>query len=485
MTDSKPPPSKPAEPSAPPPRPPMAILVVDDETIVRESLGSWFREEGYRVDTAESGQAALRLVGQNLGEDRYDLALLDIKMPGMDGLELQTRLAEADPALSVIVMTAYASVQTAVQALKAGAYDYIVKPFDPDELSHLVRRVKEHRALMTENLRLKESLEASAPAAEIVAASPAMKRVLETIAKVGPSDATVLVLGKSGTGKEVVARAIHAASPRRYGPLVTVHCGALAEGILESELFGHEKGSFTGAAYHHKGKFEQASGGTIFLDEIGEVSPRVQVDLLRVLEEKRVTRVGGKQPIPVDFRVVAATNRDLKAMVDAGEFREDLYWRLNVVPLVIPPLVERPEDVVPLARHFLARLARSMNLRDLDFAPDAIDAIRGHSWPGNVRELQNAIERAVVLRRPGEGPPVIRARDLPVPAPAAPEAPPAGTPPRSLADVERAHIARVLEETGWNVSHAAAILDVDRGTLYNKIHKYELAKPASAPERSG
>ncbi len=462
-------------------KPPMSILVVDDETIVRESLGAWFREEGFRVDLADGGQVALRLAAEN----RYDLALLDIKMPGMDGLELQARLVEAVPDITVIVMTAYASVQTAVQALRAGAYDYITKPFDPDELSHLVRRVEEQRALKSENVRLKESLEAASPPSEIVAASPAMKRVLETIAQVGPTDATVLVLGRSGTGKELVARAIHASSPRRYGPLVAVHCGALAEGLLESELFGHEKGAFTGASYHHKGKFEQASGGTIFLDEIGEVSPRVQVDLLRVLEEKRVTRVGGKASIPVDFRVVAATNRDLTAMVAAGEFREDLYWRLNVVPITIPPLADRPEDVIPLARHFLTRLSRAMNLRELSFEPDALSALAAHSWPGNVRELQNAIERAVVLGKP----PVIRARDLPIPVAPGPSTSASGASSdpvvragaRSLADVERAHIRQVLEETGWNISLAASVLDVDRGTLYNKIKKYELAKPPGTP----
>ncbi len=455
---------------------PLAILVVDDETIVRESLGAWFREEGHDVDLAESGPAALKRVA----ERRYDLALVDVKMPGMDGLELQARLTEVAPDLTVIVMTAYASVQTAVQALKAGAYDYIVKPFDPDELSHLVRRAHDHRALAKENVRLKESLAAVSAPDAIVAESPAMRRVLDLIQAVGPTDSTVLVLGGSGTGKELVARAVHAASPRRFGPLVAVHCGALAEGLLESELFGHEKGAFTGASAAHKGKFEQADGGTIFLDEIGDVSPKVQVELLRVLEEKRVTRVGGKQAMPVDFRVVAATNRDLKAAVADGRFREDLYWRLNVVTISIPPLSERPEDIVPLARHFLARLSRSMNLKDMDFAPDAIEALTAHAWPGNVRELQNAVERAVVLGTP----PLVRARDLPLPPAGAaadhPSLPSVGG-ERSLDVVERAHIEAVLAECAWNVSHAASVLDVDRGTLYNKIRKYALVKPANVP----
>jgi len=469
------------------PSDPLSILVVDDETIVRESLGAWFREEGHRVEMAESGAVALRRVA----EQRFDLAVIDVKMPNMDGMELQARLAEAVPDLTVIVMTAYASVQTAVQALKAGAYDYLVKPFDPEDLSRLVRRVAETRSLRRENQLLKQSLDAAAPSGEIVAESAAMRGVLASIAQVAPTDATVLVLGRSGTGKELVARALHAASPRRYGPLVAVHCGALAEGVLESELFGHEKGAFTGAAQHHKGKFEQADGGTIFLDEIGDVSPRVQVELLRVLEEKKVTRVGGKQAIPVDFRVVAATNRDLRALVEAEKFREDLWWRLNVVTITIPPLSERPEDVVPLARHFLARLRRSMNVREMDFAPDALEAIRAHTWPGNVRELLNAVERAVVLGTP----PLLRAHDLPIPSalaravpagPAAAAAPaPAAAPAtpaevRTLADLERWHVARVLEETGWNVSKAASVLDVDRGTLYHKIQKFGLAKPAHA-----
>jgi DNA-binding NtrC family response regulator len=279
------------------------------------------------------------------------------------------------------------------------------------------------------------------------------------------------VQGRSGTGKELVAQALHASSPRRFNPLVVVHCGALAEGVIESELFGHEKGAFTGASFHHKGKFEQADGGTVFLDEIGEVSPKVQVELLRVLEEKRVTRVGGRESVGVDFRVVAATNRDLASMVAEGSFREDLYWRLNVVAITIPPLTERPEDVHVLAEHFLARFARQMNIKELRFAPEALAALEAHAWPGNVRELQNAVERAVVLGRP----PVIRREDLPHSVVSGDRRRPAG---RTLAEVERAHVDAVLCECAWNITQAAAALDVDRGTLYNKIQKYGLAKPA-------
>jgi len=444
----------------------LRILIVDDETIVRDSLSAWFRQDGHKVDVAEGGKEALRLVGAS----RYDIAFLDIKMPGMDGIELQTRLAAADPELSIVLMTAYASVETAVTAMKHGAYDYIVKPFDPDDLSMLVKRAAEHRSLRAENLRLKQSLESAVAPAPFLGASPAMRHVLELVVNVAQSDSTVLVTGESGTGKEVVARAIHAASPRRLNPMVVVNCGALPEGILESELFGHEAGSFTGARARHKGKFEAACGGTVFLDEIGELSPKVQVELLRVLEEKLVTRLGGTAPVAVDFRTICATNRDLPAAVREGRFREDLYWRLNVVQVHIPPLRERPEDVPVLAEHFLARFAQSMSRRPMRFSPEASAALAAYTWPGNVRELQNAIERAVVIGRGDE----VKAADLPL---RVTQLPVAGNAPGSLAEVERAHVISVLEASGWNITRAARVLDVDRVTLYNKIRKYELKRP--------
>ena len=444
----------------------LRILIVDDETIVRDSLGAWFRQDGHRVELAESGKEALRLVSAN----RYDIAFLDIKMPGMDGLELQARLAAADAELSVVLMTAYASVETAVKAMKNGAYDYIVKPFDPDDLSMLVKRAAEHRSLRAENQRLKKSLESAAPPL-LLGASTAMRHVVELVQTVAPTDSTVLITGESGTGKEVVARAIHAASSRRYNPMVVVNCGALPEGILESELFGHEAGAFTGARGRHKGKFESAEGGTVFLDEIGEVSPKVQVELLRVLEEKVVTRLGGTAPVTVDFRTISATNRDLEAAVKDGRFREDLYWRLNVVHVHIPPLRERPEDVPVLAEQFLARFARSMSRRPMTFSKDALDALASYPWPGNVRELQNAIERAVVVGR-GD---VVSASDLPLRVTQTAAVP--GAAPGSLAEAERAHVQAVLDSSGWNITKAARILDVDRVTLYNKIKKYDLKKP--------
>ncbi len=444
----------------------LRVLIVDDEDIVRESLTEWLRDDGHQVKAASSARDALRLVA----EQTFDVALVDIKMPRTDGLELQARLREKAPDLSVIIMTAYASVESAVKALKAGAYDYMVKPFDPDELSHLLRRAQEHRSLRDENTRLKQSIEASGDPKEIVGTSPATDRIRERIDTVAASECTVLVQGESGTGKELVAHAIHRRSARRYNPLVIVHCGALAEGVLESELFGHEKGAFTGARYHHKGKFEQADGGTIFLDEIGDISAQVQVELLRVLEEKTVTRVGGRQPIPVDFRIIAATNQDLAAAVAAGTFREDLYWRINVVTIEIPPLRERIQDIAVLARHFLDRFCRNMSKKPKEIGEEAMQALLACPWPGNIRQLKNAIESAVVLGRNN----TIEVRDLPdwVVAGAA------RTRPRTLADVEASHVRMILEETGGNVTEAARILGVDRGTLYNKIKKFHIPRSA-------
>ncbi|MGD8815943.1 MAG: sigma-54 dependent transcriptional regulator [Acidobacteriota bacterium] len=455
-------------PTADKARPLPRILVVDDEAIVLESLAEWFKQDGYSVGTARNGKEALHAIG----EDDYDIALLDIKMPGMDGLELQSRLVEQRPDLTIIIMTAYASVDSAVSALKAGAYDYITKPFDPEELSLLVRRASEHRSLQKENIRLKESIDAIAPSSAIIGDSPAMHRVLELIAAVAASDATALIKGESGTGKELVARAIHAQSARRYNPLVVVNCGALTESLLESELFGHEKGAFTGAQYRHKGKFELADGGTVFLDEIADIGPHVQVDLLRVLEDKTITRVGGTHPIPVSFRVVAATNKDLEAMVENGDFRDDLYWRLNVFTIEIPPLRERGGDIPLLAAHFIRQFTRSMNRPPMELAPEALDALAAYDWPGNVRELQNAIERAVVVGSP----PIIKVGDLPARITTTEPAP--GR--RSLAEMERVHIASVLEANDWNISRSAEVLGIDRGTLYNKIKKYELHNPSHA-----
>ncbi|MDX2150806.1 MAG: sigma-54 dependent transcriptional regulator [Bryobacteraceae bacterium] len=439
------------------------ILIVDDDPVVRDSLGKWFDSEGYEVTLVSSGKEALeRLAGR-----RWDVALLDIKMPGMDGIELHERVHEADPDLPVIMMTGYASVETAVKALKQGAYDYITKPFDPDELVLLVKRALEHQAAKREVERLRENLQDALPGSDLIGQSPAMKRVAELIETVAPTDATVLLTGESGTGKEVVARAIHARSPRRFMPMVVIHCGALTETLLESELFGHERGAFTGAQFRKKGKFEVADGGTVFLDEIADISLRTQTDLLRVLQEKEITRVGGNETVEVDFRCIAASNKSLEKLVKEGTFRPDLFYRLNVFSIEIPPLRERLEDVPLLVSHFLAKYASSMNRPVPRIASRALELLMNYQWPGNVRELENAIERAMVISREAE----IQPSDFPFQLHPADAANGSG---RTLEDVEKAHIAKVLEETKWNMSRTARILDIDRTTLYNKLKRYSL-----------
>jgi DNA-binding NtrC family response regulator len=437
------------------------ILVVDDELVVRDSLGKWFNSEGYTARPVASAREALEVIANA----EFDIALLDIKMPGMDGMELQARLKEADPDLSIVMMTGYASVDTAVQALKRGAYDYITKPVDPDELSHLIANALEHKRARREVVRLRENLKEASPGHEMIGRSPAMKKVAELIEMVAPTDATVLITGESGTGKEVVARAIHAASPRRFMPMVTIHCGALTETLLESELFGHEKNAFTGAQYRKKGKFEVADGGTVFLDEICDISLKTQTDLLRVLQEKEIVRVGGNQPIKVDFRAIAATNKNLESVVKQGTFRPDLYYRLHVFCIDLPPLRGRREDIPLLVNHFLNKFCMATSRPVPQLSSEAMDVLMRHDWPGNVRELENAVERALVV---GRGP-EIRPSDFSFQFQA--DEPRGG---QTLDDIERAHIERILRETQHNLSRAARILDIDRTTLYNKLRRYGL-----------
>jgi DNA-binding NtrC family response regulator len=406
----------------------------------------------------------LSLLADGESTPEFDVALVDIKMPGIDGIELQRRIHEANPDLMVIIMTGYATVETAVQALKQGAYDYITKPVDPDELSHLVAKAIEHRRARRQVERLREDLAEVLPATDLIGRSPGMKKVSELISMVAPTDATVLITGESGTGKEVVARAIHNASPRRLNTMVVIHCGALTETLLESELFGHEKGAFTGAQYRRKGKFEVADGGTVFLDEISDISLRTQTDLLRVLQEKEVVRVGGHQPIKVDFRCIAATNKSLPDLVKAGTFRPDLYYRLNVVNIQIPPLRERREDIPLLVDHFLKKICQQTNRGEPPrISAAAMDLLLNHDWPGNVRELENAVERALVIGRGAELQPADFSFQFQQPSP------PAG---RTLADIEREYIERVYRECAGNHSRAARILDIDRTTLYNKLRRY-------------
>jgi DNA-binding NtrC family response regulator len=446
-----------------------AVLVVDDEFSVRDSLAHWFRRDGYKTGSAADAREALEC----LERERWDVVLIDIRMPGMDGLELQRRIHALDPEAVTVMITAYAAVDTAVQALKEGAFDYINKPIDPDQLSHVVRRAVEKRQLRAENLKLRENIDQMVGIDRIVGEGPAMKKVLEMVASVAATDTTVLIRGESGTGKELIAQAIHANSRRRYFPIVPVNCGALPESLLESELFGHEKGAFTGAQFRRKGRLEMADGGTLFLDEVGTISPKTQVDLLRVLETKEFTRLGGAQPLRVDFRTVCATNQNLEQMVAEGGFREDLYYRINVVSIALPPLRERREDVPLLAQHFLERYALRMNRPFREIEAAAMELLVRHDWPGNVRELANAVERALVIGKP----PVVRAADLPLRLAGRRGAAAAGD---SLAEVERAHVQRILGETGWNVSRAARVLGIDRVTLYNKIKRYGLERPRGA-----
>jgi DNA-binding NtrC family response regulator len=440
-----------------------SLLVVDDENVVRESLGRWFEEEGYVVETATSARDALL----KLPSQQWDLALLDIKMPGMDGLELHRKIREVDPEIIVVIMTGYGSVETAVQALKDGAYDYITKPFDPDDLGRLLSKALEHRKVKQENVRLRESLD-ELQAVELVGQSRPMRTVLELVRTVAPTDTPVLIHGESGTGKELVARAIHQLSPRRFLPLVTIHCGALTETLLESELFGHEKDAFPGAQYRKKGKLEIAEGGTVFLDEIADITLKAQADLLRVLQNKEITRLGGNQTIKVDFRVVAATHKDLTFLVKEGSFHPDLYSRLNVFGIQLPSLRERREDIPLLVDHFMKKYARSMNKRFTAISRPALDLLMNYSWPGNVRELENAIERAMLIGHEPE----IRPADFPFEIGSI-EGPEAGL---ALDEVERAHILRVLESCDWNQTRASKLLKIDGVALYNKIKKYGLQK---------
>src|SRR4029077_13131004 len=407
------------------------LLIVDDELSVRDSLAKWFHEEGYEVTTAENGNDALTCLAQS----RWNAALVDIKMHGIDGVELQRRMHEIDPELIVIMMTGYASVETAVPAVKTGAYDYVTKPLDPDEIAHLVRKALAHKRTEQENVRLRETVAEVARPGELIGQSAAMRKVFDAIETVGPTDATVLVTGESGTGKELVARAIHQASPRRFHPLVVIHCGALTETLLESELFGHEKGAFTGAQYRKKGKFEIAEGGTVFLDEIGDISLKTQTDLLRVLQEREITRVGGNHVIKVDFRCVAATNKNLEEMIEEGTFRPDLYYRLNVFHIELPPLRDRPEDIPLLVEHFVRKFALAMNKHISRVAPGAMNQLQQQPWMGNVRELENAVERAMVVAQEPE----LHEQDFIFKQQSA-TAP--GTTGRSLDEMERAHILR-------------------------------------------
>ena len=448
------------------------ILVVDDDDAHRGMLRTMLRSWGYAVEEATDGDEAVDLVR----EKSFDAVLTDVRMARMDGIHALKNILEYNPALPVVLMTAYSSVETAVEALRLGAYDYLVKPLDFEALRHALEKAIEHSRLSVENRELRRQLSDAATRPGILGRSAAIRAMQEIIATVAPTEATVLITGESGTGKELVARALHCASARAEKPLVTVNCAALAENLLESELFGHEKGSFTGADRRREGRFAQANGGTLFLDEIGEMPLTLQSKLLRALQQGEVQRVGADAAITVDVRIIAATNRDLREEVAQKRFREDLYFRLNVICIEVPPLRDRAEDIPVLAAHFLERFASRNRKNVRGFSPQALACMLRYAWPGNVRELENAVERAVILCN-GD---LITERELPLvvtgPAPVDERQPEADA---SLAGlpldaVERRAIEETLRQTGDNKSEAARQLGITRATLHNKLRKYGL-----------
>ena len=439
------------------------ILIVDDEAIMRESLRDWLSDARYQVLVAENGPQALEIIEK----ERLGIVIADLVMPGMDGIELMKRAKEIVPSIQVTIITAHASIPTAIAAMKEGAYDYIEKPFCPERVESLLERLVEHQRLIEENISLHQRLEERYHFENIIAKSHKMLEVIEAIKVVARSKATVLITGESGTGKELVAHAIHSQSQRRDKPFLAVSCAALPESLLESELFGHEKGSFTGAYAQKKGKFEFANRGTLFLDEVGEISANVQSHLLRVVEQKAFTRVGGNEEIKVDVRIISATNKDLRKAMASGEFRKDLYYRLNVVTIELPPLRERREDIPLLAKHFLNKFALENQKEIAGFSPEAMEFLLRYDWAGNVRELENAIESAVILAKSS----LIETADLPQQSLSLAHLPLAG---KSLKEMEKNHILNVLSETGGNYSQAAKLLGITRVTLYNKVRKYGL-----------
>ena len=446
----------------------MHTMIVDDEETICVALSAWLTKEGYKVETALSGPEALAM----MDEKQCDLYLVDFKMPGMDGLQLLAEIRKRQPDAAIIMITAHGSIQSAVEAMKRGAIDYLCKPFDPEELSLLMERVAAARTIQ----------QAEAPVADqwdippqpswggIVGQSEALRAVLDEIEEVAPTTAPVLITGETGTGKDLMALAIHMRSEQRQGPFVPINCGAQSETLLESELFGHERGAFTGAVKARRGRLEMANNGTLFLDEIGEISPKMQVNLLRVLEEKKFTRLGGNQPIDVNFRLVSATHRDLRQLLREEQFREDFFYRINVLTIHIPPLRERLEDVPVLADFFLQKFARETGKPVEGLTPRAVDILTGYRWPGNVRELRNVIERVVVIAR-GR---MIGAEDLAF-LQVYDCVDRAG--PSTLRELEIQHLQKALENCGWNVTQAAKLLDIDRVTLTRKMKRFNLKRP--------
>jgi len=449
------------------------ILIVDDEASIRDALTQWFLLDGYNVSSAEDANAALL----KLQEGPWDIIMLDIKMPGIDGLELQRRIKKIDKNIITIMITAFASVESSIQALKEGAFDYIVKPVDPDDMSHLIRNAIEQRRLQQENQQLRQHIEGISFSDEIIGESPEIKKVLDAVIDVSRTDSTVIIKGESGSGKELIARAIHSQSSRKYFPIITINCGAYSDGLLESELFGHERGAFPGALYKRQGRLEMADKGTIFLDEIGQISEKLQADILRMLDTKQFTRLGGDKTITADFRIICSTAHDLERAVQEGSFRKDLYYRLNVVTITLPPLRERKLDIPAIARFFIKKYSQAMNKNVVDLSNETLDMLVEYSWPGNVRELRNVIERAMVVTKGKK----IELDDLSFFFPVIEMA--SGFALPSLDEVEKIHIQKVLELTNGNIAQAAGILKVSRLTMYNKIEKYQLKKSRTDSQR--
>jgi DNA-binding NtrC family response regulator len=445
------------------------ILVVDDEESMGKFMQIMLQKEGYEVTPALSGSEALKIIKQK----EYDLVIADLMMPEMNGLKLLSEVKQHDSRIDFIVMTAFASVDTAIEAMKKGALDYVTKPFKVDEIKLAVSRSFERQKLQAENAELKRRIKQEFSLDAFVGNSLEIVKIKQMVEKIAQTESTVLLLGESGTGKELIARAIHSCSPRADRPFVSINCAALPETLLESELFGHAKGSFTGAIKDKEGLFKVADGGTFFLDEIGETSPAIQVKLLRVLEQKEVTPVGETKPIPVDVRLVAATNQDLEQKVKANQFRPDLFYRLNVLPVCIPPLRQRKEDVPLLCAHFIRENCRKINVKEKTLTPEVLQLLVNYAWPGNVRELENTLERAIILSPNSK----ISPPDLPVQiregktqtfvqeqVPTHP----------TLEELEKAYIFWVLSQNEWNKSKVAQILGIDTSTLYRKIEKYGL-----------
>jgi two-component system, NtrC family, response regulator AtoC len=456
-------------PTAAPAGPRIRVLLAEDEENLGTLLGQFLVGRGCAVTTVRDGRAAL----QALRTDSYDVALLDIVMPEMDGLAVLRCVREEPSPPECIIITGNGTIETAITAMKLGAYDYLSKPYRMAEIDVLVRRAWEKRQLARENALLHDRLARADAVPEVITRHPSMQAVLSLVERVARSDSPVLITGESGTGKELVARALHRLSGRARGTLVDINCAAIADTLMESELFGHEKGAFTGALSRKSGLFELAAGGTLFMDEIGELDPRLQGKLLRALETGTFYRVGGTQKVEVDVRIVAATNKDLGKAVTDGGFRGDLMYRINTINIALPPLRERQTDIPMLAEYFLAKYGGATPPR---LTPDAVDAIVNYAWPGNIRELRNVIERAVLLANGG----VITSADLPLSAPssaATPSARTSGGSQASLTDLERRHIEQVLQQTNWHQGRAAAVLGISTKTLYRKIREYGFKRP--------